>query len=276
MNAPANAIRSAQRYWNAAAETYEQKFSGTILGQIRRQIVWDSLEKTFHDGQRVLELSCGTGIDAVFLARRGVHVVACDVSPRMIELAQSLAAKEGLSVSPKFCVLATEHLSTLRPEMPFDGGFSNFSGLNCVEDLTQVADDLGGLLKPNARLVLCMMGRFVPLEMLWFLAHGQVGKAFHRLLNSRSHYASTTDLVVTRPTVSQIEQQMSRTFRLVRWKGIGVVIPPSYAEHVAIRLPRAVGYLAKVDRFIGALPFFRNMADCVLLEFERIPGKPLQ
>ena len=128
---------------------------------------------------------------------------------------------------------------------------------------------LSRLLKPKARFLLCMMGRFVPLELLWFLAHRNPRRAFQRLREPRTSYASTTGLVVYRPTVHDIVKQMKSTFRLLGWKGIGIVVPPSYAEHVAIRFPKLIQSLAKVDRHIGPLPIFRSMADCVLLEFER-------
>ncbi len=52
-------------------------------------------------------------------------------------------------------------------------------------------------------------------------------------------------------------------------KGIGITVPPSYAEHVAARFPKLIDRLAWLDQRIGALPLIRNMADCVLLEFER-------
>jgi ubiquinone/menaquinone biosynthesis C-methylase UbiE len=262
-------LHAAELYWNAAAATYEQDFSGTTVGKIRREIVWSNLERIFQPDQHILELSCGTGIDAVFLAKLGVQVLACDLSPRMIELAQELCSRERLPHPPEFRVLPTERLSMLESEGPFDGAFSNFAGLNCVENLTQVSMALSRLLKPKARFLLCMMGRFVPLEILWFLAHRKPRKAFQRLREPRTSYASTTGLVVYRPTVDDIAKQMKPTFRLLGWKGIGIVVPPSYAEHVAIRFPKLIHRLAKVDRHIGPLPIFRSMADCVLLEFER-------
>ena len=265
-----SSLHAAELYWNAAAATYEQDFSGTTLGRIRREIVWSNLERIFQPDQHILELSCGTGIDAVFLARRGVQVLACDLSPRMIELAQQLCRREQLPHPPEFRVLPTEHLSLLESEGPFDGAFSNFSGLNCVEDLTQVSMALGRLLKPKARFLLCMMGRFVPLELLWFLARRQPQKAFQRLREPQTSYASTTGLVVNRPTVGDIVKQMKPAFGLLGWRGIGIVVPPSYAEHVAIKFPKLIRRLAKVDRCIGSLPVFRSMADCVLLEFERL------
>lgn len=80
--------RSSAAYWNVVAETYDQVFPETLIGRAQREIVWQELACVFQAGQRILELNCGTGVDAVHLAESGVRVLACDISPRMIELAR--------------------------------------------------------------------------------------------------------------------------------------------------------------------------------------------
>jgi SAM-dependent methyltransferase len=269
VSADSNSLRSTQRYWDAAAETYAKKFSGTTVGRARRKGVWHELERAFKPGQHILELNCGTGIDAVFLARKGIRILACDIAPRMIELARELAAESQSATPPDFRILATENLATLRNEGPFDGAFSNFSGLNCVDNLSQVAIDLEALLKPRARLLICMMGRFVPWEIMGFLAQGKPRQALMSLVNEQTPYGSNNDLRVQRPNKAMITRQMAPAFRLVGWKGIGLTVPPSYSERWAHHFPRLIDRLAAIDHHIGHLPLFRNMGDCVLLEFER-------
>jgi SAM-dependent methyltransferase len=268
-------LQTAAIYWDAAAETYEQTFTGTTVGQIRRRAVWKELERTFHTGQSILELNCGTGIDAVFLGRKGIQVLACDISPRMIEIARSLADEARTITPPEFRVLANENLSTLK-EGPFDGAFSNFAGLNCVGDLSPVAASLAQHLKPGARFIACMIGRFVPFEIAWYLAHREPRRAFQRLFERRSSFRGEENLTIYRPTVGEIVRQMQPSFRLLRWKGIGITVPISYAENFAGRFPRLIRRLASIDAAIGNLPLFRGMGDCVLLEFERTGGRPYE
>jgi SAM-dependent methyltransferase len=264
-------LRNAETYWDTAAETYEQDFTGTLVGEARRRSVWIELVRHFKPGQRVLEINCGTGIDALFLARRGVHVHACDLSPRMIQMAQERASSERLACPPTFNVVPTEHLASLTSMVPFDGAFSNFSGLNCVDDLASVGKNLGRLLIPGSPLLLCMMGRFVPLEILWFLAHGVPRKAFRRLAPPRDVDPGNAGLTIRRPSVTEICRSMSPAFKLLDRKGIGIVIPPSYAEHAVVPFPRLLTCLERIDRRIGPNRLFRSMADCVLLHFERKP-----
>jgi len=56
------------------------------------------LEGLGRKGGRVLELGCGTGANAVWMAANGFDVSAFDVSPLAIEQADARAAREGVSV----------------------------------------------------------------------------------------------------------------------------------------------------------------------------------
>ena len=261
-------LDTAQSYWDTAAETYERDFSGSLTGQAKRRIVWRALDRAFQPGQRILELNCGTGIDAVHLARRGVRVVACDISPRMVELARQLSREAEVTDLVEFRVLDNESIGALAQEGPFDGAFSSFSGLNCVEDLPGVVRGLAFLLPPGARVVAGMMGRLVPWEIAWFLAHGKPAEAFGRLRRDRGREKAGS-VAVRNYSVREIESAFSPGFRLKRWEGLGIAVPPSYMEHWARRLPRVTTALSAVDLRMGWVPLFRNLGDGVLLEFER-------
>ena len=263
-------ILAAQLYWDSAAETYEEVFSGTLVGRTRREAVWRELERLFVKDMRVLEINCGTGLDAVFLASKGVELLACDISPQMIERAREHAERQGITNRVEFLALATEDLGRLSGSPAFDGAFSNFSGLNCVDDLTEVQRQLAKMLKPGAPLLLCLMGRFALWETIWFLLHGSPRLAFRRILDKTDSITKSPELKIHHPSVEEIRSQFAPSFRLRRWRGVGITVPPSYMEHWASRFPRVVGVLAALDQRIGGLPVFRNMADCVVLEFERV------
>jgi ubiquinone/menaquinone biosynthesis C-methylase UbiE len=257
-----------QTYWDAAAETYVRDFTGTSIGETRRYAVWRRLEKIFSPGQKLLELNCGTGIDAVHLAQRGIQLVSCDISLRMIELARQLAVSTNASDLIEFRVLRNEEIGSLEGENVFDGAFSNFCGLNCVQDLPAVTRELARLVRPGAPILLCMMGRFVPWEIAWFMARGEPGKALRRLRGNEFRSPEPGGICIQRPSVKEMARIMSPAFRLRRWSGVGIAVPPTYTESRMQHFPRMIKGLAGIDRMIGDLPLFRRMADCVVLEFE--------
>jgi SAM-dependent methyltransferase len=62
--------------------------------------LWRKLE--LQPGQRVLDVTCGPGLYAVELARRGCHVTGVDFSPAALAYAQDLARSEGLAAACVF------------------------------------------------------------------------------------------------------------------------------------------------------------------------------
>ncbi|NJN98346.1 MAG: class I SAM-dependent methyltransferase, partial [Anaerolineales bacterium] len=80
--------------FDAFAAAYDDDFTHSLLGQLLRPRVWDILAQHFSAGQHVLELTCGTGEDALWLTRRGVHVTATDGSAAMVRQAEAKAEAE--------------------------------------------------------------------------------------------------------------------------------------------------------------------------------------
>ena len=73
--------------FDSLAVEYDDTFTQSWIGRQQRFAVWRFLEKHIQ-GKRektILELNCGTGEDACMLAKKGHHVLATDVSERMLE-----------------------------------------------------------------------------------------------------------------------------------------------------------------------------------------------
>jgi len=258
--------------FDVLADTYDEVFTRSLIGQAQRAQVWRVLAQAFSNGQRVLEINCGTGEDALFLARRGLSVLACDSSPRMISTARSRKATEAPGAKVEFRLLPTEQLNQL-PREQFDGAFSNFGGLNCVEDLRNVAAELAMLLKPGASLVLCLANRFCAWEMLWYGAQGNKEKAFRRVRRDGIEASLGSARVhVWYPAVSDLASTFAPWFRLKSHRGIGVCVPPSYLEHWAQQHTSLLRICEKLDRAIAAWITLRSLGDHVLLHFERDGG----
>src|SRR5215470_2716808 len=134
--------------FDAVAEDYDRTFTGSNVGRAQRTAVWKDLIRTFYAGDRILEIGCGTGVDACFLASRGVTVVACDSSPAMIAIADR-RVRQAKELKVDLDLLPAESMHEVSSRQRFDGGFSNYGVLNCVENLQVVVSALARLLKPG-------------------------------------------------------------------------------------------------------------------------------
>jgi len=266
----ATAQPQAALAFNTMAKDYDDHFTRSLIGRSQRNAVWNILTQTFQSGDHILELNCGTGEDALFLSRSGISVTACDASNRMIEVARKRRSREAPLAPIQFFLLPTERLVEIRSEAPFDGAFSNFSGLNCVRDLQRTAEDLSSLVKPGAPLLLCMSTRFCISEIVWFLLHGNLKKALRRCSGQTKAKVGEFTIDVYYPTVRELKQSFSPYFSLHSCTGIGITVPPSYVESSISKFPKALLTLQAIDKVISRLPWFRVIGDHMLLHFERV------
>jgi SAM-dependent methyltransferase len=251
------------------APFYDDLFTRTAIGRAQRKQVWNRLLHSFPMGCRILELNCGTGEDAGFLARCGRHVLACDASPTMIQIAKARANSKSWRAAIEFLCLANEELSDLLVRGPFDGAFSNFSGLNCLADPSPLALNLAALVKPGGCLLLCVWSRVCVTEILWYLLHGQVTKAVRRLNGKSTATVGGTKLPVFYPTVRKLRRLFSPWFRLVSQRAVGLFVPPSYMEQSIGKYPGLIAELQRLDMLFADWPFLRGAGDHLLLEFVR-------
>src|SRR5882724_3454272 len=99
--------------FDALAADYDAAFTRSAVGTLQRRAVWRHLDAAFAPGDRVLELGCGTGEDAVHLGRRGVKVLATDASQEMVEAARRKVDAAGLAAVVEVRRLALEELAQL-------------------------------------------------------------------------------------------------------------------------------------------------------------------
>jgi len=284
------------------AGDYDDLFTRSAIGRLMRDAVWRRLDAIFRPGDHVLELNCGTGADAVYLAQRGIHVLATDISQAMLDVAVRKVAQAGVSDLVKVQRLDIEQLAhwgkwlrletrdqrsqdgdTPLPRDPvsdlwspvssssFDGVLSNFGGLNCVADLAGAAQALAGLLKPGGRALVCIMGPLTPWEWAWYLRRGQVKKAFRRL---RRDGVAWRGLTIRYPSIGAARRAFAPMFTLQRVSAIGALLPPSYVEPWAARHPRVLAWLNRIERRLETAWPLPWLTDHYLIEFVRAKNEP--
>jgi ubiquinone/menaquinone biosynthesis C-methylase UbiE len=252
------------------ASEYDDVFTRSSIGRAQRNVVWNVLTQAFQRGDHVLELNCGTGEDALFLARYSISVTACDASEQMIRVASNRLRTEAPDAPVVFNVLPTERLRYLQPTAMFDGAFSNFSGLNCVRDLKQTATDLAALLHPHAPLVVCLSTRFCAWEMIWFVLHGKFRTAFRRCSGYTTARVGDFTVDVYYPTIRELQRLFAPHFVVRSCIGVGVTVPPSYVGRWIRKYPKLLHLLCTIDKTMSSLPGFRILGDHMAVRFERV------
>ena len=235
------------------AAGYDSLWTDTSIGRAQRDAVWRVTDRFFRRGDQILDIGCGTGSDAIYLQRRGIHVTAIDASPAMVRIAHS----RGVSATR----LAVEELDKVTHI--YDGILSNFGVLNCAASPEAMAASLARRLRPGGYAILCLLNRACVWEMAWFAVQLRIGTALRRL---RPHGAQASlGLRVSYPAARALRCAFAPAFELVESRGIGIFVPPSY-----VRLPAAaVRVAARADRWMESLPLMRSIGDHRLFVFQR-------
>lgn len=252
------------------AASYDSLFTFSVIGKSQRDAVRKRVLSVFSPASHILELNCGTGQDALFMARSGMTVTACDASAGMIEQARSRMATEAPDARVQFLELPTEEVDRLPEPMNFDGVFSNFSGLNCVPNLKGAMQRIAGRLRQGAPLLLCLSTRYCLWEIAYFLLRGDVRKARRRWKGVADVRIGELEFPVYYLTLAQLRGIFAPEFRLVCAAGIGITVPPSYLESWIIGHPRLFRRMEQVDEVVRTWPLLRTVGDHMLLHFEKI------
>jgi len=241
--------------FDVIAAGYDLEFTETAVGKLQRNQVWQALQTLLPPkGQKVLELNCGTGADALWMCAHDCQVLATDISPNMVAITQEKAQKTGNTAQLTTSVCAIENLSELAHHGPFDLVFSNFGGLNCVSPaaLQRAGKDLYALLQPGGTLAVVVMGRFCIWEILYFLAKGQFKTAFRRF--SRKPVWATLDGAAQIETwyyrPNELQQLFSThaNWRRVQLQAIGIALPPSYLNPFFEKRPALLSWLNRLEQ----------------------------
>lgn len=269
------------------ANEYDNDFTHSHLGQMLRPRVWQVLGNCFTAGQQVLELTCGTGEDAVWLAKRGVFVTATDGSAVMTQLTAQKAQQAGVAEQVTAVQLSLQellavsnqpsatrpspfpsHSSLLAPRSSlFDGLYSNFGGLNTIGDFPALANTLSQLVRPGGKMVLVPMGPVCPWETGWHLLHGEVGTATRRWQKTAVAKIGPDVIPIWYPSAHQLKKAFAPWFHHQQTLTLGLWLPPSYLDHLVNRWPRLFAYLNQLEQTTA--PLTKGWGDHYIIIFER-------
>src|SRR5687768_8117719 len=216
------------------------------------------LKAVFSPGAFLLEIGCGTGTEAMALARAGRSIIATDDAPGMIEQVRlKVAAESGADAIPRVqpILLPAARLHELTASyghMGFDGVYSSFGPLNCEPDLPRVFDSIAALVRPGGMVVISLLGRYCLWETAWHLAHGDGHRAFRRWSGIaqgtvQAEWAADT-IEVHYWSSAEINSIFERSFKLVERASLPWILPPQYLGGIFRGRSRLFKLLASVER----------------------------
>lgn len=224
----------------------------TSVDLLLQHVVRTRLEALFRRGERVLDLGCGTGEDALHLVSRGVRLVALDPSPARIGRARQSAAERG--VSPDECRFEVlEAHRAVAAGTGFDGAYAGLGGLD-EADLPAVGAALAAAVRPGGSVLLSLRG---PRPLPAVVRRTLTGVGEPR--RGRIAY----------PPLDEARAALGAPFLWTDAYALGALLPGPEHERWAREHPQTFAFLAALERAVRRWPALRQLGEHVVLEGRR-------
>ena len=224
--------------FDSVAEDYDRHIFGNPVNTWLRNVSIGVMSNVFRAGSTVLEIGCGTGTETLSLARRGVKVIASDISQKMLDVLMRKAGSAGLndSVIPLHC-RPVQLVSKLRELglTSLDGVYSTYGAVNTEPNLTPMIQGVHDVLKEDAPMILGVWNKYCLYEIVGYSLKLNPSMAFARLRNpvplGKSRFCVATNAF----SVSSLRKTLSPWFSIEQLLGVVITIPPSNLTKYAPR-----------------------------------------
>jgi SAM-dependent methyltransferase len=263
-------LRDTQRAFDSVAADYDGPRGNNPLIQDMRREMWQALDAAFPKKSRLIDLGCGTGLDAVRMGHLGHRVIATDWSPYMVERTRARAAHDKVPEAVEVRAVGAHELHRLEGDQAFDGAYSNLGALNCVPDLSVVARECARLLTSGGRLVFTVIGRICPWEIAYYLSQGRWARVTVRYARAFVPVRMNSHTIWTRYyQPREFYRAFRQHFTLEHYRGLCVLAPPPYLAWMRERHAPLYERLWRLDRQVSGWPLLRAMGDHFLIVMKK-------
>jgi ubiquinone/menaquinone biosynthesis C-methylase UbiE len=254
------------------AEDYDRNFTDTVTGRLVRQLVLGYIDNQIIKGRhlQILELNCGTGEDAIHFFKNGNKVYATDISSEMIRVAKAKAGNsEGNGLT--FSQLSFAQLPEEWMKEKFDLVFSNFGGLNCIneEEMARLFRVIKQILKPRGRFVGVIMPRYCLWEIIYFSLKGERKKAYRRKSPGPVSVNLDGTAVNTWYYSPSMIKKMASEYETIDIRPVGLFLPPSFLEGFFLTKKQLLKLLGIFEKIFNKLNIFAGVSDHFLFDLKK-------
>lgn len=249
------------------AKKYDYNFTESLIGKAQRNMVHYHIKKHLTKTLNILEINCGTGVDAIWLAEQKHNIIATDISEKMILEASCKTELKNLT----FLQLDLLKVHDKFKGDNFDFMFSNFGGLNCLtkSDLKYFFQNISSILHSKSKIALVIMPKNTIWEQVYFILKQRTQEAFRRKKESVIVNVSNELITTYYYNPKDIVNLSKSNFTCIECKPIGFFVPPSYLEPFVKRHQIVFRILRKLDVVIKSFSFLSKYADHYLIVLEK-------
>ncbi len=211
------------------------------------------LLNNFKEGQNVLDIGCGTGLQAIPLALHGCNVVAVDVSKGMLEILRRKIEKFSIK-NIKIYNMAASKVSELKKTFGkeyFDGAYSYYGPINTEPNIIRLRDGVFDLLKKGGLFIVMPINRWC----LYDIVTGKPRRAYGIFRDFKFRYYTPLEI-----------KKLFSYFKVEEIYSLSILTPHVNSK---IKDPRIINFLFSIDKHIYKTFPFKYLGTDFLIKFRK-------
>jgi SAM-dependent methyltransferase len=261
--------------FDAVAAGYLDAIGSNAIERYVKETTRTRLRTVFRSHDRLLEVGAGIGFETVPLLTLGHHIVAVDLSPKMLEgltaRAESAGVADRLACRPGRLSGLADALSEFG-DGSFDGAYSTFGAFNLEENIGSAPAAFARVLRPGAPLVFTTLNRPGGLPVLWELTIGNRRGAVQRSRPALPAGTIRYPLTVYPRNPSWWDRALAPHFRRTRTLPVSVLAPPFESPRLVRWLGTAGGRRSRRwDEWLSERSLLAPLGEWSFLTYERVP-----
>ena len=264
-----NQDNSVEKGFSKIAKEYEDLEQKSTLIQYKRKQIRGHLLSRLQDESSILEINCGSGLDALYFAKKGHKVLATDIAEGMLKEVDTKILANNLQGTLSMKKLSFADLSQLE-QNKFDCLYSSFGGLNCVDSslLNKVLQDAGSIIRHGGIITLVIMPKITMYE--WHNIFKGKKSAFRRLKKGGVMANVEGEKVRTfYHSARHVSKLLNKNFEEIRVENIFTIGPSGSSYNFPVNHRRVFSLLTKFDNFCNKTSFLKGFGDYYIISAKR-------
>ncbi len=258
--------------FDSAAEEYDFTINQNFINRWIRQKSITELLKLTHGEDILLEIGCGTGAEAVAVAREVSEIIATDISEQMIQILEKKVNAKGLEsrIFP-FKVRASEisKVASVLGDRKIGVAYSFNGALNCEPELERFPSELSNLMRDGGFFVCSVRNTLCLSEAVLHGLALQFDKMAPRKRQPLMVSVGGRDIPSTYYSPSEFIRLFSSHFELRRLIGLPAILPPAYLSDRYVKVRSTVGFVERIENVISSRFPFNRFGDQSLFVFQK-------
>jgi ubiquinone/menaquinone biosynthesis C-methylase UbiE len=258
--------------FDSASEEYDFTISHNYINTWIRKRSIEELLKLSRPDDTLLEIGCGTGAEAIEIAKHVSGVVATDISARMISLLERKIYARNLMSKVQVAKLGASEIGQAARYFPNHKvrlAYSFNGALNCELKVNEFPSELSKIMEPGGFFVCSIRNNFCLSEALAHALALQFNQMAPRKVQPVMVSVGGMDIPSYYYSPRKFAKLFKPYFSLKKMIGLPVLLPPAYLSNFYVRARRALFFADRAETVLSSHYPFNILGDQTLVVFQR-------